>query len=49
MSDSVATGLCLVSRELTRPFAPGRPAFDTTGDSEPFHGVLGQERAVEAL
>ncbi len=34
---------------LTRPFSPERFAFATTDELEPFLGVLGQERAVEAL
>ncbi len=49
MPDSVAAGLRLAPEELTRPFAPEQFAFDTTDDLEPFRGVLGQERAVEAL
>lgn len=49
MPDSVAAGLRLAPEELTRPFAPEQFTFDTTDDLEPFRGVLGQERAVEAL
>ena len=32
-----------------RPFEPSQFAFNTTDELEPFLGVLGQERAVEAL
>ncbi|MDZ4333870.1 MAG: AAA family ATPase, partial [Pseudomonas sp.] len=34
---------------LTRPFSPEQFNFSNTEDLEPFRGVLGQERAVEAL
>lgn len=49
MPDSVAAGLRLSPDELTLPFAPSQFDFDTTDDLEPFRGVLGQERAVQAL
>ncbi|WP_349571576.1 Lon protease family protein [Azotobacter salinestris] len=49
MPDSVAAGLRLAPDELTRPFDPAQFAFTCTDELEPFRGVLGQERAVEAL
>lgn len=49
MPDSVTAGLRLSPDELTRPFAPSQFDFNTTDDLEPFRGVLGQERAVQAL
>lgn len=49
MPQSVAAGLRLAPDELTRPFSPEQFAFATTDDLDPFLGVLGQERAVEAL
>ncbi|MCG8908911.1 ATP-binding protein [Pseudomonas sp. DP-17] len=49
MPDSVAAGLRLAPDELTRPFSPEQFPFKTTEELEPFLGVLGQERAVEAL
>ncbi|MCP8463895.1 AAA family ATPase [Pseudomonas sp. ZM23] len=49
MPDSVAAGLRLAPDELTRPFSPEQFPFSTTDELEPFLGVLGQERAVEAL
>ncbi len=49
MPDSVAAGLRLAPDELTRPFTPEQFPFKTTEELEPFLGVLGQERAVEAL
>ncbi|AJE20438.1 ATP-binding protein [Azotobacter chroococcum] len=49
MPDSVAAGLRLAPDELTRPFDPAQFAFASTDELEPFRGVLGQERAVEAL
>ncbi|WP_339486644.1 Lon protease family protein [Pseudomonas sp. EL_65y_Pfl2_R95] len=49
MPESVATQLRLAPDALTRPFAPEQFNFTTTDDLEPFRGVLGQERAVEAL
>ncbi|MCZ4321064.1 Lon protease family protein [Pseudomonas anguilliseptica] len=49
MPDSVAAHLRLAPEALTRPFAPEQFNFTNTEDLEPFRGVLGQERAVEAL
>ncbi|MBD9657305.1 MULTISPECIES: AAA family ATPase [unclassified Pseudomonas] len=49
MPDPVAAGLRLAPDALTRPFSPTQFAFTTTDDLEPFRGVLGQERAVQAL
>ncbi|SEI48648.1 Predicted ATP-dependent protease [Azotobacter beijerinckii] len=49
MPDSVAAGLRLAPDELTRPFDPAQFDFASTDELEPFRGVLGQERAVEAL
>ncbi|PTS85324.1 ATP-dependent protease [Pseudomonas sp. HMWF032] len=49
MPDSVAAHLRLAPESLTRPFAPEQFNFTSTADLEPFRGVLGQERAVEAL
>ncbi len=49
MPDSVAASLRLAPDALTRPFAPEQFSFTTTDDLEPFRGVLGQARAVEAL
>ncbi|MFJ4154951.1 Lon protease family protein [Pseudomonas sp. NPDC090233] len=49
MPDPVATRLRLAPEALTRRFSPEQFAFATTDDLEPFRGVLGQERAVEAL
>ncbi|MEH6365342.1 MULTISPECIES: Lon protease family protein [Pseudomonas] len=49
MPDSVATHLRLAPEALTRPFSPEQFNFSNTDDLEPFRGVLGQERAVEAL
>ncbi|PYC28099.1 ATP-dependent protease [Aquipseudomonas alcaligenes] len=49
MPESFAAGLRLAPDALTRPFAPDQFNFATTDDLEPFRGVLGQERAVEAL
>jgi predicted ATP-dependent protease len=46
---SVAAGLRLAPDALTRPFAPEQFDFSTTEDLDPFRGILGQERAVEAL
>lgn len=48
MSD-FATLLRLSPEALTRPCNPRQFAFATTDELEPFRGVLGQERAVEAL
>jgi predicted ATP-dependent protease len=49
MPDSVAAHLRLAPEALTRPFSPEQFNFSNTSDLEPFRGVLGQERAVEAL
>ena len=49
MPDSVAAHLRLAPEALTRPFSPEQFNFASTDDLEPFRGVLGQERAVEAL
>ncbi len=49
MPDSVAAHLRLAPEALTRPFSPEQFDFASTDDLEPFRGVLGQERAVEAL
>ncbi len=49
MSQPVAAGLRLAPDALTRPFDPSQFSFTTTDELEPFFGVLGQERAVEAL
>ena len=49
MPDSVAASLRLAPEALTRRFSAEQFAFTNTDDLEPFRGVLGQERAVEAL
>ncbi|MBU0900383.1 AAA family ATPase [Pseudomonas sp. MIL19] len=49
MPDSAAAHLRLAPEALTRPFSPEQFNFTNTEDLEPFRGVLGQERAVEAL
>ncbi|QLF94049.1 AAA family ATPase [Pseudomonas sp. ABC1] len=49
MSDPLAASLRLAPDALTRPFQSDQFAFVTTDELEPFFGVLGQERAVEAL
>jgi predicted ATP-dependent protease len=49
MHDPVAAGLRLAPDELTSPFDPAQLSFKTTEELEPFRGILGQERAVEAL
>lgn len=49
MSDPVAASLRLAPEALTRRFSAEQFAFSSTDDLEPFRGVLGQERAVEAL
>jgi predicted ATP-dependent protease len=49
MPDSIAAGLRLAPDALTRPFSPEQFDFVSTDELEPFRGVLGQERAVEAL
>lgn len=48
MSD-FASLLRLAPEALTRPCNPEQFTFTTTDELEPFRGVLGQERAVEAL
>ncbi|KRW62856.1 Lon protease family protein [Pseudomonas sp. TTU2014-080ASC] len=49
MPDSIAAHLRVAPEALTRPFSPEQFKFTSTEDLEPFRGVLGQERAVEAL
>ncbi len=49
MPQPFAAVLRLAPDALTRPFAPDQFNFASTDDLEPFRGVLGQERAVEAL
>ena len=49
MPEPFAASLRLAPDALTRPCAPDQFNFATTDDLEPFRGVLGQERAVEAL
>ncbi|WP_375740186.1 Lon protease family protein [Pseudomonas boanensis] len=49
MLNSFAASLRLAPDALTRPFQPEQFCFKSTEDLEPFRGVLGQERAVEAL
>ncbi len=49
MPDTSAAGLRLAPDALTRPFTPEQFVFASTDELEPFRGVLGQERAVEAL
>ncbi|CAD5106957.1 Lon protease family protein [Zestomonas carbonaria] len=49
MPDPLAAGLRLAPEALTRPFSPDQFDFAITEELEPFRGVLGQERAVEAL
>jgi len=49
MPDSVAARLRLAPEALARPFTAKQFSFVSTEDIEPFRGVLGQERAVEAL
>ncbi|MDZ5604718.1 AAA family ATPase [Pseudomonas sp. RP23018S] len=49
MPDPVASRLRVAPEALTRRFSAEQFAFSTTDDLEPFRGVLGQERAVEAL
>ncbi len=49
MSETIAAGLRLAPDALTRPFDPSQFNFNNTDELEPFLGVLGQERAVEAL
>ena len=49
MPESFAASLRLAPDAMTRPCAPDQFNFATTDDLEPFRGVLGQERAVDAL
>ncbi|NMY53123.1 AAA family ATPase [Pseudomonas sp. WS 5011] len=49
MSKPSLAALRLPPDALTRPFSPEQFNFTDTEDLEPFRGVLGQERAVEAL
>ncbi|MBD1587996.1 Lon protease family protein [Pseudomonas typographi] len=49
MPDSVAASLRVAPEALTRPFTAEQFSFTSTDDLEPFRGVLGQERAVDAL
>ncbi|MHA6495274.1 Lon protease family protein [Pseudomonas borbori] len=49
MPDTIAAHLRLAPDALTRPFSPEQFNFTSTDDLEPFRGVLGQARAVEAL
>ncbi|NNG62417.1 AAA family ATPase, partial [Pseudomonas fragi] len=49
MPDPVAASLRLAPDALTRPFSAEQFSFSNTNDLEPFRGILGQERAVEAL
>lgn len=49
MPDSFAANLRLAPENLSRRYLPDQFNFVTTDDLEPFRGVLGQERAVEAL
>ncbi|HSC82597.1 MAG TPA: Lon-like protease helical domain-containing protein, partial [Pseudomonas sp.] len=49
MPESFAATLRLAPAALTRLCVPDQFNFTTTDDLEPFRGVLGQERAVEAL
>src|SRR5690606_36051387 len=49
MPESFAASLRLAPDALTRACTADQFGFSTTDDLEPFRGVLGQERAVEAL
>ena len=49
MADSIATALRVAPEALTRPFDATQFNFSNTDELEPFRGVLGQERAVDAL
>ncbi|MGP3791922.1 Lon protease family protein [Pseudomonas sp. B392_1p] len=49
MSAAFAAQWRLAPNALTRPFDADQFMFTTTDELEPFRGVLGQERAVEAL
>lgn len=49
MAATAVAALKLQPEELTRPYSPEQFNFVSTDELEPFRGVLGQERAVEAL
>lgn len=49
MPDHIAASLRLAPEALTSPFSSSQFPFATTDELEAFRGVLGQERAVEAL
>jgi predicted ATP-dependent protease len=49
MADSIAAALRVPPDALTRPFDPSQFNFATTAELDSFRGVLGQERAVEAM
>ena len=49
MAATAVAALKLQPEELTRPYSPDQFNFASTDELEPFRGVLGQERAVEAL
>ncbi len=49
MPDTLANALRLPVQSLARPFSPEQFSFASTDELEPFRGVLGQERAVEAM
>ncbi len=49
MAATAVAALKLEPEELTRPYSPDQFNFASTDELEPFRGVLGQERAVEAL
>ena len=49
MADSIAAALRVAPDALTRPFDPAQFNFATTAELDSFRGVLGQERAVEAM
>ncbi len=49
MPESITEQLRLKPEALARPFTVEQFSFASTAELEPFRGVLGQERAVEAL
>jgi predicted ATP-dependent protease len=49
MPVSLAASLRLAPDALTRPFSAEQFPFTSTDELEPFRGVLGQERAVQAM
>lgn len=49
MPESIVARLRVAPDALTLPFTAEQFGFNTTEDLEPFYGVLGQSRAVEAL